>query len=885
MLPKLRSPNRHEMVKKNCFLTFFFLSILLLFISTPSKVSASCTEVTQTSCGECNISGNCGSVWQYCTYEGTDSDTFATCSYGQNDLCSGDPNSCAKADSCDCGGSYNNVGGCVTGATCTGSYGDGCHFCQSPICNNNGVQDNGETGVDCGGGGGCGSCAPSSGGGGGGGTTTPPAVTCAAPALTNPTYNCASTSVTLSWSSASGASSYKPRMQRYVNDVATYTPLDSRNNCSPHNVCIDNLNATSLSNVAVNPGSRYNWWVHSTCGSYPSSANSSFTVPSCPSAPTNLTATCAAGGASATLSWSASSGASSYTVRVPTNLGGSGWSPAWGTNATAGDAIYTTSSTSLIFQISPNTNYGWSVQPIAAGETYPYGADQTAAPTGFDCPSCPAGSCQTTTAGCSNYNAFPARACPSGTCQTTTASSYDGISCTGTSACSNYYSIPAGTIPACRTSDGNVADGSCGTTPYSANCSTACNGAGSSCCASLPAAPALAGFSPATGSTLRTAGNTTFSWNEIAGVAGYYFRLSPNGISCSATNDYCPDQITSTSISHTLTAGTDYTWWVHNVIAANGSCGTVGNYTSATLHVCSAMTTPGSLSPSGTINAGTQNITWSSVAGATGYYLRVDDLADGVVCSSTTNDICTGVLSATTTSYSYTFLAGHTYDIWVHSVVDSNPLCYSDERRSAGVAVRAIPPQPTITVTPACINTGNDGSGISIRWTNNSPVTWVDISTSSDFSAYYHKQITGSVAGASGSTNGTGFNLSTGGGAVLTYSPNTTYYVRLFDGQNNSNPTNPANFSIPPCCNNCSSSCTTTTECGTGFLPGTCTADSYSGGGSCFSVDKTCYVENKSCAISGQTCDDATHTCVYSPWIQAEGDVHSNSGINTPGGP
>lgn len=63
-------------------------------------------------------------------------------------------------DSCDCSGpvgnfTYNLVS-CAAGAQCIGTLGPNgsgttCHYCATPICNDNGFQDGDETGVDCGG--------------------------------------------------------------------------------------------------------------------------------------------------------------------------------------------------------------------------------------------------------------------------------------------------------------------------------------------------------------------------------------------------------------------------------------------------------------------------------------------------------------------------------------------------------------------------------------------------------------------------------------------------------------------------------------------------------------------------------------------------------------
>lgn len=89
---------------------------------------------------------------------------------------------------------------------------------------------------------------------------------------------------------------------------------------------------------------------------------------------------------------------------------------------------------------------------------------------------------------------------------------------------------------------------------------------------------------------------------------------------------------------------------------------------------------PAKVSPSGDINSGTQDITWTAMDNATFYRLRVNDLNDKPngpeydppICDTNTKqnsgDICKTVKS---TTYSYNFEPGHVYNIWVHSVNDA----------------------------------------------------------------------------------------------------------------------------------------------------------------------------------------------------------------------
>ncbi|MBI4035965.1 hypothetical protein HY383_03370 [Candidatus Daviesbacteria bacterium] len=590
---------------------------------------------------------------------------------------------------------------------------------------------------------------------------------------------------------------------------------------------------------------------------------------------------------------------------------------------------------------------------------------QTTTPTYYTGSSC-------STTACSNYNAFPEATIPA--CRTSGGSGYDGSSCTETTYTANCTDTDACTTDSCSaagvcTHTNNPVNGawsdwsggtcvSCGTgtltgevrtcTNLTPSCGgtectrndgtlttpadrteqrsgvTACTGSttcdsthycSSGTCTACPALPAApTGLSPITGSVLRTAGNTTFSWDAVTGAAGYYFRIAPDirvpGGTC-GTDVYCSDMITSNSISRTLTTGTDYTWWVHNAIAANGSCGTAGPYTPATLHVCSAMTTPTLLSPAGNIDAGTRNITWNRVANATAYSVRVADRTDGSSgdienCDTCTVDLTPAALSCantadTTCSYSYNFLSGHNYDIWVHSKVDNNSECWSN------VNYLIAKVRPAVSAGPSCIPAGYNGAGYTITWAGSAPAgSYVDISTREDFATYYHKDVSSTT-----STNGTDFNLSTGGGTSLTYSGNTPYYVRLYWNYSTPYHSGTASFTTPNYCTptgSCSVSPTTITTYATDTTTYTATPSGGNGtytyswtfngntdpctASSCTKNFSTAGTVSSSLTISSAgltsstiSCPDVTVQQAVGPWIQAVGDVHSNTGINAPGGP
>lgn len=242
-----------------------------------------------------------------------------------------------------------------------------------------------------------------------------------------------------------------------------------------------------------------------------------------------------------------------------------------------------------------------------------------------------------------------------------------------------------------------------------------------------------------------------------------------------------------------------------------------------------------------------------------------------------------------------------------------------------------VPPTPNIT-KPACINSGYDGSGVTISWTNNSiPATYADISTDNNFATYYHKAVSGS-ANTAASTSGTGFNGYQGVSGTLYFNPNTAYYVRLYNGYAHGPaapfssflcvPAAPANLSAacPSPGNEATlswtallfadhyalrlydtaigwdspASCTDTANLQTGSICNdnviaspyffTATKNQTSLQGHTYGW----WLHACNAAGCGSATTGANFTCsdAITPWIQITGgDVHSNTRINAPGGP
>ena len=176
---------------------------------------------------------------------------------------------------------------------------------------------------------------------------------CAAPTGLSAT-NFTSSSETLSWTAASGANSYS--VQYKVSGSGSWTTLNST--------------STSLTVSGLTPSTSYDWQVRTNCSSGSSSYTSGtqFTtnaVATC-DAPTNLTTSSIISN-SATLSWTAASGANSYDVQYEVSGTGS-----WTT-------LNSTSTSLTVSGLTPSTSYDWQVRTncSSGSSSYTSGAQFT----------------------------------------------------------------------------------------------------------------------------------------------------------------------------------------------------------------------------------------------------------------------------------------------------------------------------------------------------------------------------------------------------------------------------------------------------------------------------------------------------------------------------
>ncbi|GFN33018.1 extracellular catalytic domain type 1 short-chain-length polyhydroxyalkanoate depolymerase [Paenibacillus xylaniclasticus] len=198
-----------------------------------------------------------------------------------------------------------------------------------------------------------------------GGTATVPA------APLNLTATAGNASVMLNWSASSGATSYI--VKRAVTSGGPYTTVAT------------GVTATSYTNTGLTNGTTY-YYVVSASNSAGESANSnqasatptSSTQVQAPAAPTGLTAT--AGNAQVALSWNASSGATSYTVKRAATSGGPYTDVATGITATSYTNTDLTNGTTYYYVVSASNAAGQSANssqasavPTGGGSSGPTG--------------------------------------------------------------------------------------------------------------------------------------------------------------------------------------------------------------------------------------------------------------------------------------------------------------------------------------------------------------------------------------------------------------------------------------------------------------------------------------------------------------------------------
>ncbi|MFC5470742.1 endo-1,4-beta-xylanase [Cohnella suwonensis] len=186
-----------------------------------------------------------------------------------------------------------------------------------------------------------------------GGSTTPTAP--AAPA--GLTATAGNAQVALSWTASSGAASYN--VKRAAANGGPYTTVAA------------GVEATSYADAGLTNGTTYDYVVSAVNGAGESAnsaqASAKPSAPTVPAAPTGLTAT--AGNAQVALSWTVSSGATSYTVKRAPTSGGPFANVATGVTATSYTNTGLTNGTTYFYVVSAANSAGESANSAQVSAT------------------------------------------------------------------------------------------------------------------------------------------------------------------------------------------------------------------------------------------------------------------------------------------------------------------------------------------------------------------------------------------------------------------------------------------------------------------------------------------------------------------------------------
>jgi len=445
----------------------------------------------------------------------------------------------------------------------------------------------------------------SSSGGGGGTQATVPA------APTGLAATSGSASVSLTWAASAGATSYDVYRGTTSGGEST-TPIAS------------GVTSSSYTDTGLTIGTTYYYKVAAVNGAGTSGLSneaSAMAEPAVPAAPAGLTAT--AGNASVSLTWTASTGATSYNVYRGTASGG---------ESTTAIATGITTAAYADSTVTNGTTYYYKVAAVNAGGTSGLSNEASATPA-LAAPAAPTGLAATAgnasvsltwtaSAGATSYNV------------------YRGTTSGGESA----TAIVSGITTTAYT-DTTVTNG----TKYYYKVAAVNGGGTSGLSNEASATPALAAPAAPTGLTA-TAGNASVSltWTASTGAASYnvYRGTTSGGESATAI---ATGIATAAYTDTTVTNGTKY---YYKVAAVNGG-GTSGlsNEASATPALAKPTITSFTASPASIASGSSSTLSWATT-GATGIAI-----APGTFTSTSASGSTTVSPTATTT---YTLTATNT---------------------------------------------------------------------------------------------------------------------------------------------------------------------------------------------------------------------------------
>ncbi len=540
-------------------------------------------------------------------------------------------------------------------------------------------------------------------------------------APTGLTATAGNASVSLTWATSTGASSYSVYRGTAAGGESA-TPVAA------------GFTITAYTDTGLTNGTTYYYRVAAVNGggtSGMSNEASATPEPSAPAAPTGLTAT--AGNASVSLTWAASAGASSYSVYRGTAAGSESTTPiATGVGTTSYSNTGLTNGTAYYYRVAAVNSGGTSGMSNEASATPEPSAP--AAPAGLTATAGNASVSLTwaTSAGASSYSVYRGTASggesttPIAAGPTSTAYTDTGL----TNGTTYYYRVAA------------VNSG--GTSGMS-------NEASATPEPSAPAAPA---------GLTATAGNASVSlaWATSAGASSYsVYRGTASG-----GESTTPIAAGLTSTAYTDTGITNGTTYYYRVAAVNGG-GTSGmsNEASATPEPSAPAAPTGLTATAGNASV---SLTWAASAGTGSYSVYRGTAAGG----ESATPIEAGL---TSTAYTDAGLAnGTTYYYKVAAVNGGGTSAMSNE--VSGMPRPAVPPTPAgLTATPGSASVTLNwsasagatsynvyratypGTESAIPFAANVPYTSYTDSTASSGSTYYYEVAAVNSSGTSGISN------------------------------------------------------------------------------------------------------------------------------------
>ena len=185
----------------------------------------------------------------------------------------------------------------------------------------------------------------------------------------------------------------------------------------------------------------------------------------------------------------------------------------------------------------------------------------------------------------------------------------------------------------------------------------------------------------------------TFSWDSVLGAAHYsLYVLDATTNQPTVTNS----SISGTSFSAALKSGDSYTWY----LGAESTNGTAISWSWQTFSLAAAtLASPMQYCPSGTIAAGahfdTPTFSWSSVSGATHYYLYVLD--------NTTNQAVVNNPSVSGTSFTpaAALTPGHSFTWYIGAANANGAISWSWKTFALAALTAPTPVGPAAPFRPA----------------------------------------------------------------------------------------------------------------------------------------------------------------------------------------